>query len=311
MDRTALTSASLLLLAVLRLPAPTLGADPERQPTVVERLDGLWDEAKLDKEGKIVPGADADTTWDFDRDLVVETDWASEAQQQQYTPHLNTRADPIWLDLWNHREKRVMLGIIKFDGDRLSWVEGETVEGKAWKKAKGDLPGRPKSFTPAKGSRWVLHILVKRKPKPAKGQERAQAKHVFGYWIEVRHEEGDVVKTNELDLLGWELRPTRSGCWERRGESVYVGLGEARLRPEKRPWWLDLEGTGPKGKPRIWPGIAKFEKGRLIWVRSPHWLPLPPPGKDCPERPRSFEATKQNGYEKVILVPTDGRYAQD
>jgi hypothetical protein len=137
-------------------------------------------------------------------------------------------------------------------------------------------------------------------------------KRVLGCWVEVRKEVDGKVTEVANDLCGWELTPDNAGLWERRGESVYTRLGVARLRTDKSPWWLDIVGASPTtGKPRIWPGIARLEKGRLIWVRAPHWEPPPAEGRDCRGRPQSFDVTKQAGYEKVTLTRTTGRYAQD
>jgi uncharacterized protein (TIGR03067 family) len=147
---------------------------------------------------------------------------------------------------------------------------------------------------------------------PAKKPGRAGPKDVYGYWVEVRKEVDGKVTEVENDLCGWELTPDNAGLWERRGESVYTRLGVARLRTDKSPWWLDVVGKSPTtGKPRVWPGIARLEKGRLIWVRAPHWEPAPAPGRDCRGRPSGFDVTKQAGYAKVTLTRTTGRYAQD
>jgi uncharacterized protein (TIGR03067 family) len=137
-------------------------------------------------------------------------------------------------------------------------------------------------------------------------------KRVFGCWVEVRKEVDGKVTEDALDLLGWELTTENAGCWERRGESVYTRFGVARLRTDKSPWWLDIVGESPEtGKPRVWPGIARLEKGRLIWVRARDWEPPPAPGRDCRGRPQSFDVTRPAGYERVTLTRTTGRYAQD
>jgi hypothetical protein len=145
-------------------------------------------------------------------------------------------------------------------------------------------------------------------PRPRQGG----SERVLGCWVEVRKEVDGKVTEDVFDLLDWELPPKNAGCWERRGESVYTRLGVARLRTDKSPWWLDSVGESPEtGKPRIWPGIARLEKGRLIWVRARNWEPLPAPGQDCRGRPKSFDVTRHAGYEKVTLTRTTGRYAQD
>jgi len=147
---------------------------------------------------------------------------------------------------------------------------------------------------------------------PAKRPGQVGPKDVYGCWVEVRREVDGKVQEEPIDLSGWELTTDNAGLWERRGESVYTRLGVARLRTDQNPWWLDIVGESPTtGKPRVWPGIARLEKGRLVWVRAPHWEPLPAPGQDCRGRPCGFDVTKLAGYEKVTLTRTTGRYAQD
>jgi uncharacterized protein (TIGR03067 family) len=146
----------------------------------------------------------------------------------------------------------------------------------------------------------------------AKKPGQVGPKDVYGCWVEVRREVDGKVQEEPIDLDGWELTTDNAGLWERRGESVYTRLGVARLRTDKNPWWLDIVGESPaNGKPRVWPGIARLEKGRLVWVRAPHWEPSPAPGRDWRGRPRGFDVTKQAGYEKVTLTRTTGRYSQD
>ncbi len=95
-------------------------------------------------------------------DLALATYIQHESQQITYTVRLNVRQYPMWLDMFHYDNgrERVELGIFRFEGNRLILIEGETVDAAAWEKAKGNVPGRPWTFHPVKGSGHKRRILI-------------------------------------------------------------------------------------------------------------------------------------------------------
>jgi uncharacterized protein (TIGR03067 family) len=145
---------------------PEVGSVEAPETAVRRLLQGRWQEWEGNKRR---PGAEADVCWDFlspewvTPNLAVATYPHSEDQQTTYTLRLNVRKEPMWLDLFHDDggRERVTLTIFTFEGDRLILIEGETVDAKAWERAKGNLPGRPKDFYPAKKSGYVRRVLIR------------------------------------------------------------------------------------------------------------------------------------------------------
>jgi len=80
------------------------------------------------------------------------------------SPFIDTSKNPMWLDLLYYRDQRVALGIFKVEGDRLIYVEGKHYPVKEWRKAKGNLPGRPKDFNVKKGDEDRKEVLLRSAP---------------------------------------------------------------------------------------------------------------------------------------------------
>jgi hypothetical protein len=168
---------------------------------------------------------------------------------------------------------------------------------------------------------WVLlaGALAGQPARPAEGK-KPPPDDFFGVWIEERRESGGKVYDQPGDLLGWDLAADDGGCWLRRGESVYSGLGKVQVRVDKNPVWLDLIGEEVKVKVDgawqemvyIRPGVVKRDGKKLVWVRAKGWYLADP--KDLAEwstRPKSFEVKKDDPWEKVTLYPGGGRYTTD
>src|SRR5215467_2401973 len=118
----------------------------------------------------------------------------------------------------------------------------------------------------------------------------------FGVWIEERRDSGGKVYDKPIDLLGWDLAADDGGCWLRRGESVYPGLGKVRVCVDKNPVWLDFIGetvkvkVGDKWLEKVYirPGIVKRDGKKLVWTWAKDWYLADP--KDLTEwsiRPKS------------------------
>jgi hypothetical protein len=153
-----------------------------------------------------------------------------------------------------------------------------------------------------------------------KAPPKPTADDFYGVWIEERRESGGKVETDPFHLLGWDLAAADGGCWERRGESVYSGLGRVRVRADKDPVWLDFIGTTFKQKVgdgwvervHIRPGIVKRDGKKLVWVWASGWMVADP--KDVPDwskRPTSFDVKKDDPWEKMTLYRSSGRYTTD
>ncbi len=168
---------------------------------------------------------------------------------------------------------------------------------------------------------WVLlaGVLVGQAAHPAEGK-KPTPDDFFGVWIEERRESGGKVYDQPGDLLAWDLAADDGGCWLRRGESVYTGLGRVRVRVDRDPVWLDYIGekirvkTGDGWAERVYirPGIVKREGKKMVWVWARDWYLADP--KDLAEwgtRPTSFEVKKDDPWEKMTLYPGSGRYTTD
>ncbi len=114
------------------------------------KLQGYWEEVGPARPPAQPVGLGLE--WEFKfggaASYVCETDHNNESQQWSGTPVLNTSAAPAWLDVrfTDNGNKRVYLGIVRFDGDRVIWATGVTVDAKDYDAAAGHIGGRPKTF---------------------------------------------------------------------------------------------------------------------------------------------------------------------
>jgi uncharacterized protein (TIGR03067 family) len=159
MKSLALTLSG-FLITVLAPAAPSGGAD--ENAAVLRKLEGTWDLERPGHKPSDV-AQNGDVWWTFESGLLVITCHDGQTEQFRCTPVVNARANPMWLDLRYPRGETVVLGICKLEGDRLIYVPGKHVKAEDYARAKGELPGRPSSFTPAKGDEDREQVLLRNK----------------------------------------------------------------------------------------------------------------------------------------------------
>jgi hypothetical protein len=145
-------------------------------------------------------------------------------------------------------------------------------------------------------------IKTQRKPDKAAIVQRLSAT----CWRETLRDDWGHRSTIPGDLYGWQLLSRNVEIWGYAGEFSPTAYSyEIEIDVEKEPMRLDLLSRGEKGKRDIQPGIFRFEGEQLIWMTPGlpnRWQDSPKSG-ECELRPRSFEATKENGYVKRVMVP--------
>lgn len=150
-------------------------------------------------------------------------------------------------------------------------------------------------------------IAVQAAPVPrdaGRGNPDEIKKRVYRCWKEVRRENADGVIDKPANLLGYEYSPDGCFSWSLQGE-LSGGKGDSigvRVDPTKDPMRIDFLVT-INMKTRVTPGIFRFEEDKLVVVTATKggYQPLREDG-DYPNRPTSFTTTKENKYEKNVLV---------
>lgn len=149
-----------VLLAVLL--SACVVAQPPAQPdakAVLAKLKGYWQERSADPKA-----AKYDITWEIlthAPDRARLTDQDNESVQRDHQVILNVHADPMWLDLRfrDGAHERVIIGIVKIEGDKVHWAQGKWVDGPVYDKANGKVDGRPKDFSPQAGHSVILERM--------------------------------------------------------------------------------------------------------------------------------------------------------
>ena len=130
-----------------------------------QKLHGSWDEVKVIAPGLNPLPDNVRIWWNLDHKEATEVYDSGQVETSRYSVHLTLRANPARMDLSYHDNDRhrVMLGLLKFDGERLIWIAGDYVDYDVWLMAKGCPPGRPNGFAATKENKYVLRVLERSK----------------------------------------------------------------------------------------------------------------------------------------------------
>ena len=142
---------------------------------------------------------------------------------------------------------------------------------------------------------------------PEKFSQAEAERLIFQCWKEVRYERtGNVIEVPG-HLYGHKFDPNEYHSWPRGGELTGVG-SELKIQiivnAKTHPIRLDIVSDYPNGKRYASPGIVKFEKDNMIWVKAgvEQKSELFREDGEYKTRPTGFEATKENHYVKRVMV---------
>jgi hypothetical protein len=148
----ALFLACLVAGSLPRAATPLLPA-PKKKIT----LDGQWNvlvEDWVQQRGTVRTGTNQGGDWNgfdftFHDTKVVEYLFGSCGTEfrHHFEYRLRAEEEPMWLDLINHKDKVVQLGIVKVKGDTMTWMRGKHVRLDEWQKSAGRVRGRPTAFS--------------------------------------------------------------------------------------------------------------------------------------------------------------------
>ena len=157
---------TLLILAAL---GAGVAVVPEPRPA--PDLSGTWAvTSEVFFNGtSVLTSSDSSISWyDYDWTIsgkkisydVLYNDGANE--QADFAFQMNAQQTPMWFDLVS--EKHVEIGILKMEKDTITWHRWKKVPLAEWKKARGNIAGRPKDFTITETAGTSV-LILKRKPK--------------------------------------------------------------------------------------------------------------------------------------------------
>jgi hypothetical protein len=130
-------------------------------------------------------------------------------------------------------------------------------------------------------------------------------KRVFRCWRQVRWEGPGWATEDPRELYGYEYAPDGWRAWLRRGE-LSAGTKDKGSKiivdPTADPRRIDFHDT-IQGSVWVTPCIFRFEEGKLIIIEptAPGAQQYRKDGRYS-NRPTSFTCTKENKYQKKVLV---------
>jgi hypothetical protein len=150
---------SLVALAVV---AMSVAIVPETKPA--PDLSGSWyatsEVIYNGTEVLTVPWRDYDWTISEQEIEFEALYWCGSLEKDRFRYHLNAQHSPMWLDLVS--KKHVEIGIIKLEKDTLTWHRGKRVPLEEWKRANGNVAGRPKDFKITRTAGTSVIVLVRK-----------------------------------------------------------------------------------------------------------------------------------------------------
>jgi hypothetical protein len=105
---------------------------------------------------------------------------------------------------------------------------------------------------------------------------------------------------------GWRIKKDEVECWGYSGELSTAKMDwVVQIDVSRTPIWMDIVTVEPdkNGKRHARPGIAKFEKDRLVWIYAGGGGKREyDPGGKYSNRPTEFVSTKENEYVKQVFA---------
>jgi uncharacterized protein (TIGR03067 family) len=152
-------------------PAPDKAARTDREIREIEdRVYGCWKEVRYERNGKVIeiPGqldghkfsTNDYHSWARGGELVLPRgDPATEAKTKVI---VNAKTDPIRLDIWSEwkGKQSVSPGIVKFEKDKMIWVQAGVEQPTEKFREDGGYKTRPTGFDATKTNHYVKRVLV-------------------------------------------------------------------------------------------------------------------------------------------------------
>ncbi len=155
----------------------------------------------------------------------------------------------------------------------------------------------------------VLGFCAPPADEPAKLTQDEAERLVFQSWREVRFEYNGETRDKVWELEGHRFKPDDFQSWARSGELVLHTTDEVTCKvivdAKVDPIRLDIVYEGPGKRPIAAPGIVKFVKGAMIWVKAGNEKKSETYRQDgfYATRPTGFVADDTNHYIKRVLTP--------
>ena len=123
---------------------------------------------------------------------------------------------------------------------------------------------------------------------------------LHGHWDQKSYTcRGKVVRLTDEAI--WQLKPEHSYHWVLEPEPPVWILGKMDVDATKKPAWINFRRDRFGDGVRVVPGIVKVVDGRVYLALRENTKCVPHPKDEYPERPTSFESTKENGVSVFVL----------
>ncbi len=124
--------------------------------------------------------------------------------------------------------------------------------------------------------------------------------YLEGHWDQRSYTcRGKVVRLTD-DAI-WQLKPEHSYHWILEPEPPVWILGRMDVDATKKPAWINFRYDRFGDGVRVVAGIVKIEDGRIHLALREKTKCAPHPKDEYPERPTSFDSTKENGVSVFVL----------
>jgi hypothetical protein len=123
---------------------------------------------------------------------------------------------------------------------------------------------------------------------------------LHGHWDQRSYTCRGKVVTLTDDAI-WQLKPEHSYHWILSPEPPRWTLGTMDVDATKEPAWINFRRDRFGDGVRVVPGIVRIVDGRVHLALRENTKCDPHPKDEYPERPTSFESTKENGVSVFVL----------